>query len=632
MRFYLRFLIALSGSLLTGNSDVLPSEKLLPSDTLGVLTVPDFTKARSHWAESPTSLLWHDPELRAFREKFLNKVKTDLLTPLERELGIKFEDFANLAQGHLTLALTPSGREGKTNQSPGWLLLVDTRDKSDQLKKILSDLRKNWVASGKSMRKDKIRDVEFTTLILRAEELDKTLKNVFPKWEKDDDVQDHQKSTNTFELSIGQSESLLLAGTVAKDLEKVLIRQSGGLVSSLSELPAFESQRASMFRDALAYGWIHLQPLLEIFSREDRNPESASIPQQLFKLDKALGACGLRDLKTMAFNLIDAPAGTSINVSLAVPESSRKGLFKAFSLDPKEAGPPPFVPADAVKFSRWRLDGQKAWTALETMLVELSPQMGGAIKLVMETAGKDKDPNFDLRKSLVGNLGGDFISYQKIPRGMTPAELDSPPALFMIGSAEPDRLTTAIKMISSLIPSESGAVKECAFLGRRIHSLPLAATPGPDGGRPVDRGLHFSASGGYVAFSSDVSMLEEYLRSGEAKGKTLAEMIGLKEAAQKVGGTGKGFFSFANSSETMRIWLESVKQNPENAGKALVPLAGLAGAANNEKNFREWFDFSLLPPFEKISRFFYFTVYAGGASSEGFNLKFFAPTPPRLRK
>jgi hypothetical protein len=266
------------------------------------------------------------------------------------------------------------------------------------------------------------------------------------------------------------------------------------------------------------------------------------------------------------------------------------------------------------------------------MLVELSPQIGGAVKLVMETAGKDKDPNFDLRKSLVGNLGGDFISYQKNPRGMTPAELDSPPALFMIGSAEPDRVATAIKMISSLIPSESGVVKERAFLGRKIYSLPLPATPGPEGGKPAERGLHFSASGGYVAFSSDVAMLEEYLRSAEAKGKTLEEMIGLKEAAQKVGGTSKGFFSFANSSETMRIWLESVKHSPGSVGKGFGPLGSLGGVVGSEKNLREWFDFSLLPPFEKISRYFYFTVSAYGANPEGFTVKFFAPTPPQLRK
>jgi len=47
---------------------------------------------------------------------------------------------------------------------------------------------------------------------------------------------------------------------------------------------------------------------------------------------------------------------------------------------------------------------------------------------------------------------------------------------------------------------------------------------------------------------------------------------------------------------------------------------------------RQWFDFSLLPPFEKISRYFYFTVCAGGVNPDGFNLKFFAPAPPQLKK
>jgi hypothetical protein len=50
------------------------------------------------------------------------------------------------------------------------------------------------------------------------------------------------------------------------------------------------------------------------------------------------------------------------------------------------------------------------------------------------------------------------------------------------------------------------------------------------------------------------------------------------------------------------------------------------------KGLREWVDFSLLPPFDKISKYFYFAVYGGGATVDGLTLKMFVPVPPQLKQ
>jgi len=68
-----------------------------------------------------------------------------------------------------------------------------------------------------------------------------------------------------------------------------------------------------------------------------------------------------------------------------------------------------------VKFTRWRLDLPKAWATLESTLTEAIPQAAGFIKLIVDNAGKDKDPNFDLRKNLIANLATTHF-YAKTPR------------------------------------------------------------------------------------------------------------------------------------------------------------------------------------------------------------------------
>src|SRR5882672_1313836 len=86
-----------------------PPEKLLAADTVAIFTVPDYAKTRTPWKQWPASQLWADASMKAFKEKFTKKFQSDLIEPLEKEFGIKFEDYSGLAQGQVTLALTPNG-------------------------------------------------------------------------------------------------------------------------------------------------------------------------------------------------------------------------------------------------------------------------------------------------------------------------------------------------------------------------------------------------------------------------------------------------------------------------------------------------------------------------------------------
>src|SRR5690606_17571249 len=152
------------------------------------------------------------------------------------------------------------------------------------------------------------------------------------------------------------------------------------------------------------------------------------------KPDRMISALGIGGLKTIAFSYQNAPEGSTMQFSLGIPESQRSGIFKAFSSETKEANPPSFVPTDVTKFLRWRLNLPRAWNSLETMLTDISPAVGGAFQLIFENAGKDKDPNFDLKKELMASLGDDFIRYEKKPETTSLEDLSSPPALYLLGS------------------------------------------------------------------------------------------------------------------------------------------------------------------------------------------------------
>jgi len=333
-----------------------------------------------------------------------------------------------------------------------------------------------------------------------------------------------------------------------------------------------------------------------------------------------------------------------LQFSLGVPESSRRGIFKILAGEARESRPPAFVPADVVKFDRWRIDGQKTWEGLQKIVNDISPQWLNGINFLLETANtaaKEKEPGFDIKKNLIGNLGDDVITYQKAPRGKSAAELRSPPSLFLLGSPNAETLAAGLKSVLVFAGQQSGAApEEREFLGRKIYSVSLKALMVPLGagsGTSVPRTLSYAASGGYVAFSSDPALIEEYLRSSEGQRSSLRESQGLNEAAQRVITPGSSLFGYENLGETTRVKFEQLKKNPSPSqeSSASGAAAGLLQSSLNLpasiQSFKELADFSLLPDFDSVSKYFHFTVYGGGANVDGLAVKVFMPTPPRLK-
>jgi hypothetical protein len=283
---------------------------------------------------------------------------------------------------------------------------------------------------------------------------------------------------------------------------------------------------------------------------------------------------------------------------------------------------------------RWRVDGQKSWAAFEKMLSDISPAWLSSLNSVISIANataQTKDPNFDVRKNLIGNLGDDWISYQKAPAGKTLVDLNSAPSLFLFAALNPDQAVLAIKNVASLTSSQENAPAPRDFLGRKIYTIALSARRAPGATSPTPRWLYCTAGGGYVALTTDVSMIESYLRSTDSKAGPLRETAGFADAAQHIGGAGNGLFAYQNQRETMRATFTALKNsstaNPPSGGANAFSALPFASP---EKIFGGWMDFSLLPEYDKVSKYFYFSVTSGNVTADGFSFKIFAPRPPQL--
>jgi len=609
-----------------------PPQELLPADTLAVLTAPNWTTLNADSAKSATSRFLTDPAMRPFVEKFKTAWNKNILAPIERDLGIQFSDYADIITGQITAAVVQNGWTGGPGRDPAALFILDSGENKSQLAKALSDVQSKWTDSGKQLKTSNVRGVQFTEYELKGADIQASIKRIFPML--DDGSPDGEDPPN-LTIHIAQSDSLLLIGSDPKAFEKLLVRQSGGSVPALGRLPAFERDHNALLREAGVYGWMHLKKFVDI-ALEQAEAAGQAAPQAnpLMPVpppDKLMKALGIAGLKTAALHISQKDDGELAGAFLGIPEQERSGLFKLFMAAAKDSSPPAFVPADAASFSRWRLDAKKSWNDFEALLNGLSPQFGATLNFILAPVGKDKDPNFDIRQAFFGNLGDDFISFAKAPLSSELDDIAQPPSLALISSPNPAQLANALKMLASLSPLGGGAMDEREFLGRTIYKLGLPSQPDGKGGFK-ELGLHFAATGNFVALSMDSPMLESFLRDN-ATGQPLRANPELARAAERVGGMNTGFFYYDNPTETLKLIFETFRKNPDAFEDIFsTQLTGMPGIElwNAEKR-KEWVDFSLLPPFEQVAKYFGFSVFAVRGGAAGIEFNGFTPTPPALR-
>jgi hypothetical protein len=231
-----------------------------------------------------------------------------------------------------------------------------------------------------------------------------------------------------------------------------------------------------------------------------------------------------------------------------------------------------------------------------------------------------KDPGFDLRTALFGNLGDDIVIYAKPFATESLADMANQPTLSLVGVANPEQVINAVKNLAAMSSPQDTAPAVRELLGHKIYTVALRGQRAPGATAPTSSYLYLSSANGYLAVSKNASTLEEFLRSADGAAKSLRDTAGIADAAAHVGGAGGGIFGYENQRESMRAVFKLMKNSVEADGAMkMFPPA-----------FREWADFTLLPDYTAVQKYFSISVYGGRADADGLTLKIFGPRPPGL--
>lgn len=571
-----------------------PLEALLPAGTVLVLAAPNYASAKKHFKASASGRFWDSAEFKPFRKKLAAGFEANVMAEIEEELAIDFDAFEKMASGSVALAVVPGQDAG---EEPALLLLLDAGRKSVTLRRALSRLERDWKKDDREVSETEIGGVDFTTVS-----------------DPEGDQQVH----------IGRVGAQLFVGTKSAQIEGVLARLNGKGSGTLADNPAFAADHGAVLKGADFYVWANPGAVLPQLL--DNLPDGAELG---IDFGEVVGALGINGLGTFAMAYSERPSGAHYELFIGLPKANRKGLFSLLETKQADASPPPFVPANVGGFLRWRLNMDAAWKNLEKLLLELSPDVANMVEFTVGLLGKDKDSNFDFKKSFLNNFGDDLILYQMPPKSSALNDIGAGPIVVLVKSPNPDELIKGIGAVPGILPPP---LNEAAMLPRRlgdhtVYSFELAEFPDPSTGELVKMELLLAARDGYMAVSTDADLLQMFL-DGKTMG-SLAKRDRLATAATSVGGMDSGIFGYQNDRDMVLSTIDTLRDNTDQFDMILsmIPMDDLG-----EVSLGEWLDFSLLPTGSKIAKYFDFTVYGAETNDRGISLKMFSPRPATLKR
>ncbi len=618
-----------------------PPEQLLPSNCVAVIATPDFPGLRAGVDKMPWWQAWQDPAVQPLRTNLLNELEQAGGRSLNRTLPAPLPRLVDLPMGQVSLALVENGWLTNSAISPALLFLCDVGSHRELLSTYFESFNQPQTESGTGRKRHMIGGRSFSVIHVPLDHLPEAAASFLHSTAETTSVSSSSNAPVTsgppaMEWYLGQAESFFLAGTDIPSLEQVLVRLTNSTAGVLAENPGFQLARATALKGAQGYIWINTQPLLGSYLGAAAGKQSVPLnaaTTPLASVRLILSASGLGACQQIALSMENHTNGLAIQSWLGLPEGRRSGLFKILPGEVRGLDLPPFIPVEVESFRRWRLDGSKSWNLLEKWMGDDYPQMLRLVNFLLDSvnqAERESVPGFDVRKQLMGNLGDDLVVYAKKPlvgTNLAPAAS----TLLIVGATNADQVATAIKPIFLLLNPQGGSAETRDFLGHKIITVPFPSipVPGVENAAPGSK-LYYAAVRGYVAFSAEAPLLEEFLHNLSSPTNGLRELPGLKEAKPAVLTQGATMLSWDNNREHARQDYSEWK-----SGDAALPIGGAANLFLSlvkltlpEGTIKKWLNPATAPPFEQIERHFYVSCSGAGADTNGFWYRTFLPLPP----
>ncbi|MGD8501461.1 MAG: DUF3352 domain-containing protein [Phycisphaerales bacterium] len=581
--------------------------KLIPPETILLVDIDNFSRLRAQFERTSVYKLYKDPAMSAFVDDFKAKWR-DKVQKSDNELVRIIADADVLPQGRAAVALALDEQTIDANEPPV-LFISEWGENTGKVKETVDKIVKRAVEEGAHRKAEEYRGVSITVITGKS----------------------------SAALSYCFVDDCLIGSMNPEALKFVIAHVKGAGSPTLADDDDYAATMNAV--GPAAEGQIgfyaNIKQALKSMVAEDPSGKAKTWISNL----------GFDNVTSFGFSvdLAGGPGGSSAGKAFLKIDGAKRGICKMLEVESAALRMPRFVPASACSVSFVNLNIKKAYNELANILTNFSPQFAMLLYMPLSPPGPQGEPPLQLKTDVIDHLGSQIIIAQSIDKP-APGVTTTEPAQSLVAVAIDNRgaLEKSLSLIHSnmIAPNNPDARRE--LLGHTIYSVdpsgisPLfGPKPKPPMQAPLGTGapgipkMAFTVTDTHLIFASEpaVERAIRTLSSSEAvplasakwftRAKSnIPSAVGLA-GLQDTAASAEHYWTAVRESARTRQSTDSPSQVGvgAGAGSALPQLLFSQGGA-------DLFDFSLLPEFDAVRKYFGLSASYGISRQDGFFFEF----------
>jgi hypothetical protein len=311
---------------------------------------------------------------------------------------------------------------------------------------------------------------------------------------------------------------------------------------------------------------------------------------------------------------------------------AKKGICKMLETESAVFKAPRFTPASACSATFINLHIAKAYNELANVLKSFSPQAAAVMYMPLVPPSPEGEPGLELKRDIIDYLGSEIVIAQNVRK---PFSLGSPPTESLIAVSVNNRkdLVRSLSLLHSKLLAVNKPEARRELLGHTLYLVKLGGLPFFTAGKtpmqtpstttpPQVPTMAFTVTDTHLIFGVE-AVVERAIRALSSEGTSSLSSAKWFAAAKSAIPSAVGIAGLQDTAASWELiwWMikESSKNKSQDSG---VPL-GLSISPSGGLAFTKTeLDFSLLPEFEVVRKYFGLSTFYGVSRADGFFFEF----------
>ena len=589
--------------------------KLVPPETIVLADINNFNQLWTQFEKTNIYQLYKDPAMAAFINNFKTRLQEKKQQP-ESEYLRTIIDAGVLPQGRLAAALVIDKQTPEANEPPV-LVIAQWGDKIDKIKETIDKIVGKAVEDGAHRQTEDYRGVEIVAIESKPPQ---SLNYCFI-----DDCLIGSTNPNVLKFVIAQ----------VRGADSTTLDDDRDFAATMNAVNPSNAGRIDLY--------VNIKQILKTELTEDTTGKTKTLIDNL----------GLNNVTSFGGCIEPAggPGDSTTGKAILKIDGAKEGICKALDLESAPIRIPPFIDTSSCSISVVNLNIKKAFGELTNILTRFSPQMASLMYMPILPPGPQGEPGLQLKSDIIDYLGSQIIIAQSIdksqPEGSAArSSQEEPPvqtrSVIAIAIENRAALEKSLSMIHSKMIAPNNPDATHQLLGYTIYTvdlsglLPMLGGPGrkpmrasAEPGAPKIPPSAFTVTDTHLIFSTE-SAVEQAIRMMSSSAESLSSQRWFNEARSNIP-SAVGMAELQDNAASGEYLWSTMRQSkkPDTAGssdkKSEISVGVTSQSLFPQIMFSQGgglFDFSLLPEFDAVKKYFGVSAFYGISRQDGFFFEF----------